>query len=143
MTKTNSHATGKTKTTTNKEIGRKESTQHKCLFSYTEQDWPVGAAKVKAKKSVKKGQVLFEDEYNILQGNENPKLFCKWVSFLEERFIKDQDDYSKVNWDAFDRTIMQIVAGEAKEVVKATLSQLHPKKVAYTKGTLKSLQTAM
>ena len=59
------------------------------------------------------------------------------MSFFEERFIKDQDDYSKVDWDAFDRTIMQIVAGEAKEVVKATLSQLHPKKVAYKLGTLK------
>ena len=46
MTKTNSHATGKSKT--NKEIGRKESsTQHKCFFSYTEQDWPVSATKVK------------------------------------------------------------------------------------------------
>ena len=31
---------------------------------------------------------------------------------------------------------MEIVAGEAKEVVKATLSQLHPKKVAYTVATL-------
>ena len=134
MTKTNSHATGKSKT--NKEIGRKESTQHKCFFSYTEQDWPVGATKVKAKKSVKKGQVLFEDEYNILYGNENPELFCKWVSFFEERFIKDPEDFRRVDWTAFDRTILQIVAGEAKEVVKATLSQLHPKKVAYNLGTL-------
>ena len=31
---------------------------------------------------------------------------------------------------------MQIVAGEAKEVVKVTLSQLHPTKVAYTVATL-------
>ena len=75
MTKTNSHATGKSKT--NKEIGRKDGTQHKCIFSYTKQVWPDGATKVKAKKSVKKGQVLFEDEYNILYGNENPELFCK------------------------------------------------------------------
>ena len=95
MTKTNSHATGKSKT--HKETGRKESTQHKCFFSYTKQDWPVGATKVKAKKSVKKGQVLFEDEYNILYGNENPELFCKWVSFFEERFIKDPEDFSKVD----------------------------------------------
>ena len=74
MTKTNSHATGKSKT--NKEIGRKESTQHKCFFSYNEQDWPVDATKVKAKKSAKKGQVLFEDEYNILYGNETPSCFA-------------------------------------------------------------------
>ena len=119
MTKTNSHATGKSKT--NNEIGRKESTQHKCFFSYTEQAWPVSAAKVKAKKSVQKRQVLFEDEYNILYGNENPELFCKWVSFFEERFIKDPDDSSRIDWTAFNRTIMQIVAGEAKKVVKATL----------------------
>ena len=102
---------------------------------YTEQEWPDSAAKVKAKKSIKKGDVLFEDEYNILEGKENPELFCKWLFFLEERFIKDQDDYSNVDWNAFDRTIMQIVAGEAKEVVKATLSQLHPKKTSYTLGT--------
>ena len=132
--KNDSHAASKSKTIRD---GRKESTQHKCLFSYTEQEWPAGAEKVKAKKSAKKGQVLFEDDYHILKGNENPELFCKWVSFLEERFIKDQDDYSKVDWEAFDRTIMQIVAGEAKEVVKATLSQLHPRKVAYNLGTLK------
>ena len=87
-------------------VEKKAHNINKCLFSYTEQDWPAGAEKVKAKKSVKKRQVLFEDEYNILQGNENPELFCKWVSFLEERFIKDQDDYSAVNWEAFDRTIM-------------------------------------
>ena len=35
MTKNDSNATGKNKT--NKDIGRKESNQHKCLFSYTEQ----------------------------------------------------------------------------------------------------------
>ena len=64
MTKNDSNATSKSKT--NKD-GQKESTQHKCIFSYTEQEWPAGATKVKAKKSVKKGQVLFEDEYNILQ----------------------------------------------------------------------------
>ena len=135
MTKNDSNATGKNKT--NKDIGRKESTQHKCLFSYTEQKWPDSAPKVKAKKAAKKGQVLFEDEYNIMQGNENPELFCKWVAFFEERFIKDQDDYSTVDWDAFERTLMQIVAGEAKEVVKATWSQLHPKKVDYKLATLK------
>ena len=135
MTKNDSNATGKNKT--NKDIGRKESTQHKCLFSYTEQKWPDSAPKVKAKKAAKKGQVLFEDEYNIMQGNENPELFCKWVAFFEERFIKDQDDYSTVDWDAFERTLIQIVAGEAKEVVKATWSQLHPKKVDYKLGTLK------
>ena len=39
--------------------GRKAGT-HKCIFSYTEQEWPAGAEKVKAKKSIKKGQVLFE-----------------------------------------------------------------------------------
>ena len=54
----------KAKFKTNKD-GQKESTQHKCIFSYTKQERPVGAEKVKAKKSVKKGQVLFEDEYNI------------------------------------------------------------------------------
>jgi hypothetical protein len=135
MTKNDSNATGKNKT--NKDIGRKESNQHKCLFSYTEQQWPDSAPKVKAKKAVKKGQVLFEDEYNILQGNENPELYCKWVVFFEERFIKDQNDYSEVDWDAFERTLMQIVAGEAKEVVKATWSQLHPKKVDYKLATLK------
>ena len=36
----------------------------------------------------------------------------------------------------FDRIVMQIVAGEAKEVVKATLLQLHPAKVVYTTDTL-------
>ena len=135
MTKNDSNATGKNKT--NKDTGRKESNQHKCLFSYTEQKWPDSAPKVKAKKAAKKGQVLFEDEYNIMQGNENPELFCKWVAFFEERFIKDQDDYSTVDWDAFERTLIQIVAGEAKEVVKATWSQLHPKKVDYKLATLK------
>ena len=40
----------------------------------TSSSWPDGAANVKAKKSVKNGQVLFEDEYNILQGNENSEL---------------------------------------------------------------------
>ena len=135
MTKNDSNATGKNKT--NKDIGRKESNQHKCLFSYTEQKWPDSAPKVKAKKAAKKGQVLFEDEYNIMQGNENPELFCKWVAFFEERFIKDQDDYSTVDWDAFERTLIQIVAGKAKEVVKATWSQLHPKKVDYKLATLK------
>ena len=129
MTKTNSHISNKNKT--NKEIGRKEGAQHKCIFSYTNQVWPDGATKVKAKKSVKKGQVLFEDEYNILYGNENPELFCKWVSFLEERHIKDPANPSKVDW-----TLMEIVAGEAKEVVKATLLQLHPAKVGYTVATL-------
>ena len=48
--------------------GRKAGT-HKCIFSYTEQEWPAGAEKVKAKKSAKKGQVLFDDEFHILQGN--------------------------------------------------------------------------
>ena len=38
MTKTNSHISNKNKT--NKEIGRKEGAQHKCIFSYTEQVWP-------------------------------------------------------------------------------------------------------
>ena len=58
------------------------------------------------------------------------------MSFLEERHIKDPADPSRIDWTAFDRTLMEIVAGEAKEVVKATLSQLHPKKVAYNLGTL-------
>ena len=116
--------------------GRKAGT-HKCIFSYTEQEYPADAEKVKAKKSVKKGQVSFDDEFHILRGNEDPELFCKWVAFLEERFFLDPDDYSTVEWDTLDRTIMQIVAGEAKEVVKATLSKLHPKKTGYTLGTLK------
>ena len=60
--KNDSHAASKTKTIRD---GRKESTQHKCLFSYTKQDWPAGAEKVKAKKSAKKGQVLFEDKYHL------------------------------------------------------------------------------
>ena len=36
MAKNDSNATSKSKT--NKDIGRKESNQHKCLFSYTEQE---------------------------------------------------------------------------------------------------------
>ena len=43
MTKNDSNATSKSKT--NKDVGRKESTQHKCILSYTEQDWPAGATK--------------------------------------------------------------------------------------------------
>ena len=58
------------------------------------------------------------------------------MSFLEERHIKDPADPSRIDWTAFDRTIMQIVAGKAKEVVKATLRQLHPAKVGYTVATL-------
>ena len=65
MMKNDSHTASKSKNTKD---GQKESTQHKCLFSYTEQDWPAGAEKVKAKKSAKKGQVLFEDKYIILRG---------------------------------------------------------------------------
>ena len=57
--------------------------------------------------------------------------------FQEELLIKDPEDYSNVDWEAFNRILMQIVADEAKEVVKATLLQLHPQKVAYTLGTLK------
>ena len=128
-------------TNANKTIkdGQKAGTPPKCIFSYTEQEWPDSADKVKAKKSAKKGQGLFKDDYIIIYYGEmkTPELYCKWVFFLEERLIKDPDDYSKVDWEAFDRTLMQIVAGEAKEVVKATLLQLHPQKVAYTVGTLK------
>ena len=58
------------------------------------------------------------------------------MSFLEERHIKDPADPSRIDWTAFDRTLIQIVAGKAKEVVKATLSQLHPAKVGYTVATL-------
>ena len=76
--------------------GQKAGT-HKCMFLYTEQEWPAGAEKAKAKKSAKKGQVLFKDDYSILTGQEDPKLFCKWVFFLEERFLKDPNDYSKVD----------------------------------------------
>ena len=108
---------------------------HKCIFSYTKQEWPAGVEKAKAKKSVKKGQVLFEDDYNILTRQEDPELFCKWVFFLEERFLKDPNNYSKVEWETFDHILMEIVAGESKEVVKATLAQLHPQKVHYTLGT--------
>ena len=36
---------------------------------------PAGAEKAKAKKSAKKGQVLFKDDGHILQGNEDPELY--------------------------------------------------------------------
>lgn len=91
----------------------------------------------KAKKSAKKGQVLFKDDYHILTGRECPELFCKWVLFFLRTLhhIKDPQDYKAVDWDTFNHILIQIVAGEAKEVVKVTMLQLHPQKMTYTLGT--------
>ena len=91
--------------------GKKVGTHTVCIFSYTEQEWPADTMKAKVKKSAKKGRVLFKDDYHILTEREDPELFCKWVFFLKERFIKDPKDYKAVDWDTFDRILMQIVAG--------------------------------
>ena len=64
-------------------------------------------------------------------------LLQRWVFFFEERFICfiDPKDFKDVDWDVFKHIFMQIVSGEAKEVVKATILQLHPTKVNYVLGT--------
>ena len=64
-------------------------------------------------------------------------LLRRWVFFFKERFIcfVDPKDFKDVDWDVFKHISMQIVSGEAKEVVKAAILQLHPTKVNYTLGT--------
>ena len=92
----------------------------------------------KTSKPTKKGTISFENDYRILINQENPEVFCEWVFYSEERFIKfvNPKDFKDADWKVFEHTLVQIVADEATEVVvKAAMLTIHPLKMNYALST--------
>ena len=65
-------------------------------------------------------------------------MFCEWVFYSEERFIKfvNPKDFKDVDWKVFEHTLVQIVADEATEVVvEAAMLTIHPLKMNHALST--------